>query len=330
MKKLICLWLLAGCSEAPKTPEERALLDVKAYIAGNMDELFAAVQQLQQAVPPTAWAGQDLTPAKTAWKRARKAYEHIEGAIAVLFPDIDYSTDQRYDAFLAQEGPDDDPFDDMGVTGIHAVERILWADAIPAKVVMFEMGLAGYQPAAFPSTDAQAKELHDKLLGRLVKDVGTMREQFKPLALDPAAAYRGVIGSINEQVEKANKAATGEEESRYAQFTLADMRANIEAGVVTYQAFRPWLLSKMGNELDGKITTGFARLQSAYDQLTGDALPPVPDGWTSVEPSNADLMTPFGMLWQAIEDESDPMIDGSLVQVMAQSADLMGIAELPR
>src|SRR4051812_23715134 len=138
MKKLM-LVLLIGCSSPPKTPEEQALLDVKSYIAGNMDELFAAVQQLQQAAPPTAWAGQDLTPMKTAWKRARKAYEHIEGAIAVLFPDIDYSTDQRYDAFLAQDGPDDDPFDDKGVTGIHAVERILWADSIPAKVVMFEM-----------------------------------------------------------------------------------------------------------------------------------------------------------------------------------------------
>jgi iron uptake system component EfeO len=329
MKKLFLIFLV-GCSPAAKTPDEQALLDVKSYIAGNMDDLSAAVQELQQAAPATAWMGQDLTPMKTAWKKARKSYEHIEGAVAVLFPDIDYSTDQRYDAFLAQDGPDDDLFDDMGVTGIHAIERILWSDSIPAKVVMFESRLPGYQPAAFPTTDAQAKEFHDKLCGRLVKDVSTMREQFRPLALDPAAAYRGVIGSINEQVEKANKAATGEEESRYAQFTLADMRANVEAGVVTYQAFRPWLLSKMGSDLDGKISAGFQRLQTAYDMLMGDSVPAVPDDWSSQEPSNADLATPFGMLWSAVQRESDATIDGSLVQVMTQSADVMGIAELPR
>jgi iron uptake system component EfeO len=331
MKKLLLL-LLCGCSSTPNTPEENALLQVKAFISMNMDDLYAAVQQLQKAAPLTGWDGTSaaLPAMKDAWKRARKDYEHIEGAIAVLFPDIDFSTDQRYDAFLSANGPDDDMFDDMGVTGIHAIERILWSDSIPDRVVKFEMGLAGYSPAAFPTTDAQATEFHDKLCGRLVTDVNTMRTEFGPLALDPAAAYRGVIGSINEQVEKVNKAATGEEESRYAQYTLADMRANVEAGVVTYQAFRPWLLSKKGSDLDGKISDGFNRVQAAYAMLSGDALPPVPMGWTSVEPSNADLATPFGMLWQVLQNESDPTVSGSLVQVMTQSADLMGIAELPQ
>jgi iron uptake system component EfeO len=329
------LFVAAGCAETPKTAEERALLDVKSYITTNMDTLYAAAQKLQAAAPAPdgdGWNAQADAAAvaqmKTAWKEARIAYEHIEGAIAVLFPDVDISTDERYDGFIAVE-PDSDLFDDMGVTGVHAIERILWSDVIPNEVIAFESALPGYQAAAFPRTMAEAQKFKDKLCGRLVSDVATMRDQFKPLALDPAAAYRGVIGSINEQLEKINKAATGEEESRYAQFTLADMRANVEAGVVTYDAFRPWLLEKNGSELDGKIRDGFARLQAGYAKLSGDSLPSVPDMWSSEEPATADLATPFGMMWQLLQTESNPDLDGSLVNVMTRSADLMGIPQLP-
>ena len=35
-----------------------------------------------------------------AWVRARTAYEHIEGALAPLFPDLDAAIDARYDDFL--------------------------------------------------------------------------------------------------------------------------------------------------------------------------------------------------------------------------------------
>lgn len=37
---------------------------------------------------------------KESWAKARTAYEHIEGAIAPLFPDIDAAIDERYDGFL--------------------------------------------------------------------------------------------------------------------------------------------------------------------------------------------------------------------------------------
>src|SRR5262249_55052923 len=158
---------------------------------------------------------------------------------------LDFSTDARYEGYLA-EGPDADLFDDNGVTGVHAVERVLWSDVIPERVRVFESGLPGYRAAAFPATEAEAASFKQKLCARLATDAETMRSQFAPLALDPAAAFRGVIGSMGEQVEKANKAATGEEESRYAQYTPADMRANVEAGIAIYGEFRPWLLASGG------------------------------------------------------------------------------------
>ena len=303
----------------------------------NLDALATADAALQAAAPAGGANGWDVTGAdaaamtamKTHWKEARTAYESIEGAIAVLFPDLDVSTDERYDGFLSDLGPDNDLFDDQGVTGIHAIERILWSDSIPADVVAFESSLAGYQAARFPQTAAEAQEFKNKLCARLITDVGTMRSQFEPLALDPAAAYRGIIGSMSEQVEKANKAATGEEESRYAQYTLADMRVNVAAGVATYDNFAAWVTSQSGGaDADAKIRAGFARVDAAYANLQGDALPPVPHDWSSVSPSTADQATPFGMLYMTLLHEADPGASGSLVEAMSQSADLLGIPQL--
>jgi iron uptake system component EfeO len=328
---------LAACSSAP--PKQQALDGTKSFITKNLDALVKATNALQASAPAggtNGWdaAGADaaaITEMKTHWKEARTAYESIEGAIAVLFPDLDVSTDERYDAFLSDFGPDGDLFDDQGVTGIHAIERILWSDSIPANVVSFESALAGYEAARFPQTAAEAQEFKTKLCARLVTDVGTMRSQFEPLALDPAAAYRGIIGSMSEQVEKANKAATGEEESRYAQYTLADMRVNVAAGVATYDSFEAWLKSTSGGAAaDSAIRDGFARVDAAYAAIQGDALPPVPNDWSSVNPSTADQATPFGMLYMLLLKEADPDQPDSLVSAMNQSADLLGIPQLPQ
>jgi iron uptake system component EfeO len=265
---------------------------------------------------------------KTQWKKARLSYEHVEGAIAVLFSDLDVSTDERYDGFIQNGHGDDNLFDDQGVTGIHAIERILWSDSIPERVVTFESGLPGYVAAAFPKTQQEASDFKDKLCKRLVDDVESMRSQLAPRALDTQTAYRGIIGSMNEQVEKANKAAGGEEESRYAQYTLADMRANVAAGVTTFQAFEPWLLTTSdGANLATQIKAGFQKIQDKYNSFSGDALPPVPATW-SMMPSADDLATPFGQLFALLSQESNPNTDGSLVNAMNKSADALKIPRL--
>lgn len=329
---LLACVCLSACSGPPR---EQALVSVKQYVQQNLDALVNACTALAAAAPAPSAAGwtPSTAPAavqqmKSEWRRARLAYEHVEGAIAVLFPELDVSTDQRYDGFIAL-GPDDNPFDDQGVIGIHAIERILWADSIPARVTEFERGLPFYAPAAFPSNQAQASDFKTKLAARLVADVKQMADDFRPLALDPEAAYRGVIGSMAEQLEKADKAATGEEESRYAQHTLADMRANVEAGGTTYEAFRPWLLEQGGADLDRGIQAGFQRLRAGYAELSGDALPEVPATWSSANPSETDKQTPFGKLYLLVAAEADPHREGSLVHLMNESAELMGIGLLP-
>jgi iron uptake system component EfeO len=316
--------------------EQQALTGTKAYMVKNLTDLHTAASALCADAPAPAAAGWNATtqPAalsamKADWKRARTAYEHIEGAIAVLFPELDVSTDQRYDAFLADSpAGDDNLFDDQTVTGIHALERILWSDAIPSSVVAFESKLPHYKAATFPASAQEASDFKDKLCARLVADVQTMTDQFSPLALDPAAAYRGVIGSMKEQLEKAEKATTGEEESRYAQYTLADMRTNVAAGLETFTEFKPWLLAKGGQAQVDAIAAGFGRVNAAYAALPGDALPAVPSTWSNTHPTAADLQTDFGKLWAVLHAEADPDTAGTLVSDMDASASTLGIAQV--
>ena len=323
-----------ACGQDAPTPRQQALSAVKQYIVANLAVLDDAATKLQAAAPPADPDGWNSTAdaaavatMKSEWRRAR-TYEKVEGAIAVLFPEFDVSSDQRYDGFLAESGADDNLFDDQNVTGVHAIERILWSDQIPEQVRTFEQGLPRYRPAAFPATRQEAADFKDKLCARLVSDIRMVRTQFSSLDLDDAAAYRGVVGSMGEQIEKAEKAATGEEESRYAQYTLADMRINVEAGMQIFAAFEPWLKSKMASsQIDG-VMAAFARLQTAYGRLSGDNLPPVPTTWNSAAPAAADLQTPYGMLWNVLHTEADPASAGSLVSRMDETAGILGIPEL--
>jgi iron uptake system component EfeO len=335
---------VAACSSSSTTaelppgddPSTRALLTVKSYIATNLDELLVAARELQSAAPAPDADGWNatadaaaVTTMKAAWRKARKAYEHVEGAIAVLFGELDESTDQRYDAFI-ESTRDDNLFDDLTVTGIHAVERILWVDSTPATVIAFERGLPNYVVAAYPANLQQASDFKTRLCARLVADVQMMIDGFKPVALDPAAAYRGVIGSLIEQREKITKAETGEEESRYAGETLADMRSNVEGGLATQMAFRAWLDGKAGGvELDARITAGFKRITDAYAATSDARLPPLPPTWNAASPSPDDLATPFGRLYGVLQTESDEANPDSLVSAMNLAADAMGIKAAP-
>ena len=330
---------LAACGDGNEsgagagTPRDQAIAEVKQHHSSNLDALVSAAQAIQAAAPaPDAdgWNAtkdtQAVTAMRDAWRKARVAYERVEGAIATLFPELDVATDERYDGFLADTGPDTNLFDGKGVTGVHAIERILWADSTRPEVVSFEKELKGYQAAAFPTTMQEAADFKNGLARQLVDDAIKMRDQFKPLALDVSAAFHGVIGSVEEQLEKVTLAATGEEESRYANETLADMRANIEGGVATHKAFRTWLLSTPdGAALDKKINDGFDRLNAAYAARPGAKLPPVPATWSSVMPSSTDLATDFGQLYAALAKESDPDDADSLVSHMNAAAKAMGI-----
>lgn len=335
--------LLGGCASSKEAPAQQPAT-FEADTVEHLHELFlrdietllGASKDLGRSLPaPTdrgwnaALDGAALTTSRNHWYDARSAYERIEGAVAPLFPDVDRSIDARYDDFLADLGAagDPDPFDGKGVTGMHAVERILFSDVTPARVVTFESTIPGYLPARFPETASEAAEMKTGLVGTLVTDVTSLRDQWTPVHIHPFIALQGLTALMNEQAEKVRKAASNEEESRYAQRTLTDIRDNLEGTRAAFAVFEPWVSSKDGGaDLVTDVHAGFDALGTAYSAVNGDAFPEPPQTWSSEAPSPADLETPFGRLFTAVSAAVDPKDPKSVVSTMADAATLLGYA----
>ena len=151
---VLALFALACSGDNDKLDlEQNAIAGVKQYVGDELAALAASGDALVAAAPAAdadGWsAGTDaaaVDEVRSHWKTTRIHYERVEGAIAVLFPDLDVSTDERYDGFI-EEGPDANLFDGDGATGVHCIERILWADSHPPAVVAFESALPNYTAA---------------------------------------------------------------------------------------------------------------------------------------------------------------------------------------
>ena len=329
---------LAACGGDKSESDYRAEVVASMHdsIGANLVDLVQAARDLQSAAPTHAWnATSDaaaITAMRDAWKRTRIAYEHVEGATAPIFGDLDVTMDERYDGYLAELGAagDQNLFDATGVTGMHGIERILYAPLIRPEVIAFESGLPGYKAAAYPATEAEAMAFKTQLVQKLIDDASSLRDQWQPAAIDLGFAFQGLVGLMNEQGEKVDLAATGEEESRYANLTLFDLRNNLDGTQQTYEMFRDWIKSKpTGADPDAMVKARFDALTALYASMQGDALPPVPATWSSDQPTAADLATPFGMLWKTVRDNVDPNTDGSVVFEMHEIATLLGFPELP-
>ncbi len=357
LRALLCAGLLAACSSSdptsPTTPaptgttppvttppddatmKAKAVNDVHDILLADVKALAAAVIEIQNAAPTPTGRGWDKTdePAlaamRASWLEARTAYEHIEGALAPLFPDIDTAIDARYDDFLVAltaQGGDKNLFDDQGVTGMHAIERILFAETTPARVVDFEKALPGYVAAQYPATQQEAAEFKAKLCAKLVADTKRLEGEWTPAKIDVRIAYAGLVALVAEQKEKVKKAATGEEESRYAQRTMNDLRDYLEGTKRVYAVFQPWILSKPSPaiDIDRSVLGGLASLDAAYKAVPGDAVPEPPATWSAENPSATDLLTPFGKLYTAVLAQSDATKKDSVVTKLDEAGVLLG------
>ncbi len=323
---------LAGCTDKSDA-EYRAEVMAALYDTVHVDvvNLVQAAHDLQAASPSHAWdpTGDELAivAMQNAWTHMRISYEHIEGAVAALFPDTDTALDARYDEALAALGPAGDPdlFDGFGVIGMHGIERILYAPVIRPEVTARERLLSGYQAAAYPATDSAAIEFKTGLVQRAIDDALELRKQWQPTAIELGATFRGLIDLMQQQNTKLDLAATGEEESRYANITLLDLRNNLGGTLATYAVFRDWIRSKSaGAQSDVALEHKLDDLAALYAVPPGDALPAAPPDWCASAPTPANLATPFGGLWQSVHDTVDPERDGSVVFEMTQIAALLG------
>lgn len=283
--------------------------------------LVSSTQAIQDFAPLTQGRGWDpqadataIQNMKVAWEKARSAYEHVEGAVALIHPDLDFAIDSRYEQYLAANGNADAyAFDDKGVVGLDAIERILWSDVAPAQTVAFESALAGYAPAAFPATEQEAADFKNVLCGKLIADATTLEVAWRTEDIDVSRAWGGLMSLIAEQRTEIANVQNGAEESRYSQLTMNDLRSNIDGVEAIYGIFRPWLASKdNGSDADAKIESGFATLEDLYGNVSGNA---VPDASTNA----------YTDLLGSVTATVDPSRDGSIVFEMTLARSSLGL-----
>jgi len=320
---------LVGCT-AKTDADYRADITAAMHdsILDDLDAMIAHARNLQGAAPSGPWvASRDadaLRDMREAWKKMRQRWEHIEGAIGALFPGVDDSLDARYEELI--DDGDDNPFDDLGFVGMHAIERILYSDRIRPEIVAFESTLPGFKPAAYPATDDEAVAFKTELVQLVIDDAMALRKQWKPTAIVIGTAYQGLAGLMSEQKEKVELAVTGEEESRYANITLFDLRCNLEGTRKVYGLFREWIHSKSsGRNSDSALSDKFVQLEALYQLTDDDALPEPPEDWRSDAPTPENLATPFGTLWKSLREQTDPHSSGSVVYEMNQIATLLAL-----
>jgi hypothetical protein len=221
-----------------------------------------------------------------------------------------------------------DMFGTSGMSGLHAAERILYIWSTPASVVTYEQALGYCPPQAYPTTDAEALEFKNVLLAKIITDAQTLQQGWTASNIDIGGAFNGLIGLMNEQHEKTSLAGLHEEESRYSQHTMTDLRDNLQGTQTIYKLFQPWLTSVAGGAaIDTQITAGFGTLSTLYASPTyaTPAFPQPPSDWSEANPTAADLATPFGQLYEAVVGATDPTKSGSVVFEMNAAATLLGL-----
>jgi iron uptake system component EfeO len=342
----VALAPMAACGDddKPSTPKTdtafraEVVASMQTSISADLSDLVTAATELKNAAPTHAWNATTDKPAIdamiAAWKKTRVAYEHVEGATAPIFGDLDGTMDARYDDYMLDlhGAGDPNPFDAEGVTGMHGIERILFAPTIRIEVVESEAMLDGYAPAAFPATDDEALSFKNLLCQKLIDDAKQLHDSWEPAKIDLDFAFDGLVGLMKEQGEKVDLAATGEEESRYANLTMFDLRNNLAGTTKIYGLFRPWIQSKDGGvAADTAVEAKLAALSTVYSNINGEAIPEVPLAtWSAETPSAADLATDFGKLWKAVHDAINPDISGSVVfEMQLISDDVLDLKQLP-
>ncbi|HEX3481707.1 MAG TPA: imelysin family protein [Kofleriaceae bacterium] len=317
---------LAGCME--KTDADfRAEVTAAMHTAmtQNLADIVQAARELQATAPLHGWNvvsdAAAIAKMRDTWKRMRVSWEQVEGAVAPMFPKFDTAMDSRYEDLLDATGPDPYLFDASGVIGMHAIERILFAPVTRPEVVTYERGLTGYKQSAYPATDNEAIAFKTQLVQRLIDDATELQSRWQPGDVDIVTCYQGMVRLMNEQQDKVQLAATGAEESRYSNITLADLRNNLTGTHQAYDLFRDWIHSKSSAvSSDQMVQDQFSSLHNAYAVTPGESLPAAPPGWDPSDPSDSD----FGKLWQQVHDSVDPDSQGSVVFEMSRIAELLG------
>ncbi|MFT5434795.1 MAG: hypothetical protein ACI9OJ_005509, partial [Myxococcota bacterium] len=298
----------ASCSaseEPEQIPTSRTTLTLAlhAEVGERLADFEGALANLEAAVPPPDADGwSDSTEAAAVltmrehWRQARVAYQKIWPFVAVLHPAEEAELDLLLDVYL------NEPSDEF--VGMHAIERILWADAIDAAVLATEDLLDGAPKARFPNDAASARYFRDDLVGGARSAAKRMATRHQSEGLGPELALIG-MAKMTEKLLKKLAPPLGLYESRYSRHTAAELLANIDGLESAWRVLEP-----LGDTAaTSAVNAGLGRLRTILAGV--EHLPTVPENWNPsiVEP-------PVGVgdyqgLWTALRAEVD-LVEGSL------------------
>ena len=174
----ICLLILGACAcSATDEPEaetpiegadrESVISGIRALVEADLELFEAAVIALHDVAPAAdGWDAAAVDELRQRWRDARIVYHRIWAYAAMLFADEEAQIERLYDEHLNQQG--------HSFEGMHAIERILWADDTPQAVTDGEVMQSGYEVPRLPNNAASAAAF-DALLDDLVNIAQKMR-----------------------------------------------------------------------------------------------------------------------------------------------------------
>ncbi len=297
---------------------------MQGFMRTHVGRLDTALGELAMAAPRGhAWLQESdkaaLLAMRAAWKSAHAEALAVGVPLEYIFPAQAQHLDRSWEreALTLMGMPDPNPFDDQGVVGLHAIERVLWGPESSGEVLAFERKDAAYFPALAPATAADADDFANLLVGKVRAHAAAW------LKVSPALGYdQGfVVKSITDEVAGAFRtvitaASPGESESRYSRSTALALGQQISAVGDLWTLLRP-TLPKTSKATDiAAVDMAYARLVALRPAPGADELPLAPPTWNPFHATPEDLASPYGKLYVAMEREALGIDPGSFLQAL--------------
>ncbi len=320
--------LALGCGgEDPPAPSVADGL--KATIGTMLRRFSESLVTLRARAPrgrewqPSGADADAVKAMRAAWLDAHAAFVGLAGPVGELFPEQIPGLDRRWDVQLTDLGVDPDfmPFDERGVTGLHAIERILWSDQISSAVSSYEMTRLGYRTPRFPGTAEEADAFVASLAGAVAQVGLEVNQQFSRLTPDAALGAAGISRLLANSFLKVDLGyVAGSEDSRYSGTTMLDLRSELAAARAIWNVLRDGL-SRRGaaSEKLGGVDAGLARWTALLDEVKSKDFPVAPNLWDPGTPSPEHALTPYGMLFVGLRRELNKARPDSLVSALREA-----------
>ena len=328
----------SGSPSANKTNaayQQEVVTGMHDSLVADIAVLVEASATLGQQAPAGAWdQARDqaaISSMKDTWARARTAYEHIEGAIAPLFPSW---TARSTPATTINWGGQRKRRQSLRRRRDHGAPRRR-ADPVVGQHSRGSGDVREGPPrlpaSSLPGDRPRGGRLQEQAVrpsrGRRKNSAGAVdAAEDRPRGLvrrarfaDERAAREGQQGvELRRRIPlfaaddaRHSRQPGGDDQDLPSLSTLAETKENTTDP------------QKDGKTVDAAIESGFAKVATLYGMTTGDAIPQPPSTWSSEHPSTDDLATPFGVLYQGVSEIVDPNKEGSVVFEMNSAATIL-------